>query len=263
MFNKKQIGKLIRVNEMRYTSLKSTEKRESIMDSSCYHHSIGSPKACIQLVPIFNHLEEKQMDEIMHTTQSVSFERGSMIYRAEEESDTLYIVNTGRIRIYRLAESGKEQLVRILEPGDFTGEMALFSPENTKHESYAEAMMNTKICMIKRSDLQEYLLKYPSISLKILNELSQRLEQSEKQTTRFATEKVEARIALFLAECLGPEMDTMEIALPMSKKDLASYLGTTPETISRKLSDLEDEGLIKQKPKKKIQILDLDGLLMV
>lgn len=55
----------------------------------------------------------------------------------------------------------------------------------------------------------------------------------------------------------------MEIVLPMSKKDLASYLGTTPETISRKLADLEDEGYIKQKSGRKIEILDLDGLLLV
>lgn len=227
------------------------------------HDMIGSHKACIQLVPIFNHLENEQLDEIMHTTQSVSYDKGSLVYRAEEEADTLYIINKGKIRIYRLAESGKEQLVRILEPGDFTGEMALFSPENTVHESYAEAMVDTKICMVKRADLQEYLLKYPSISLKVLNEMSQRLEKSEKQTTRFATEKVETRIALFLAECLDSEADSMEFTLPMSKKDLASYLGTTPETISRKLADLEDEGFIKQKPKKGIEIVDLDGLLLV
>ena len=63
-------------------------------------------------------------------------------------------------------------------------------------------MEETQVCMITRSDLQEFLLKYPSISLKILAEFSNRLEQSEKQTARFATEKVETRIALFLAECL-------------------------------------------------------------
>ena len=53
----------------------------------------------------------------------------------------------------------------------------------------------------------------------------------------------------------------MEFTLPMSQKDLASYLGTTPETISRKLSSLEDEGYIKQLPRRRIRILDLDGLI--
>ncbi|HCA70233.1 MAG TPA: Crp/Fnr family transcriptional regulator, partial [Lachnospiraceae bacterium] len=127
---------------------------------------------------------------------------------------------------------GKEQLVRILNPGDFTGELALF--REAVHESYAEAMADTDVCMITRSNLQEFLIKYPTISLKILSEFSRRLETSEKQTASFATETVEKRIALFLAECVENENQSMEFTLPMSKKDLASYLGTSPETISRK-----------------------------
>jgi CRP/FNR family transcriptional regulator len=165
-------------------------------------------------------------------------------------------VSKGKIRIYRLSESGKEQLLRVLHPGDFTGELALFSEKI--HEAYADAMEETNICILKRSDLQSLLLKYPSISIKVLVEFSNRLEQSEKQATRFATEKVETRIALYLAECIDAESHSKEITLPMSKKDLASYLGTTPETISRKLFELEDEGYIKQKTHKRIEILDLD-----
>ncbi|WP_066250764.1 Crp/Fnr family transcriptional regulator [Neobacillus drentensis] len=223
--------------------------------------SKGTHKVCVSLVPIFNHLEEKQMNEIMMTTNSVSYKKGETVYQAGDKSDSLYIVNKGKIRIYRLAESGKEQLVRILNPGDFTGELALFN--EALHESFAEAMEETQVCMINRSDLQEFLLKYPSISLKILAEFSNRLEQSEKQTTRFATEKVDTRIALFLVECLPSGGQSQEVKLPMSRKDLASYLGTTPETISRRLADLEAAGLIKQKPHKIIEILDLDGLLLV
>jgi CRP/FNR family transcriptional regulator len=220
----------------------------------CGHHT------CVSLVPIFNHLESEQMDEIAATAQSISYNRGEVIYRAGDQADTLHIVSKGKIKIYRLSESGKEQLVRILAPGDFTGELSLFKKDF--HESFAEAMEETNVCMIKQSDLQELLLKYPSISLKILTEFSNRLELSEKQTTRFATEKVETRLAHFLAECLSDDHSN-ELTLPMSKKDLASYLGTSPETISRKLSDFEIQGYIKQKANKKIEILDLDGLLLV
>jgi CRP/FNR family transcriptional regulator, anaerobic regulatory protein len=228
---------------------------------ACDHHSNGNKKSCIALVPIFNHLEEEQMEEVMLSAHSVTYKRGEVIYQVGDQSDSLYIVNRGKIKIYRLSESGKEQLVRILNSGDFTGELALFS--EAFHESYAEAMSETQVCLIKRSDLQEFLLKYPSISLKILAEFSNRLGQSEKQTTRFATEKVETRIALFLAECLEHEDQSSEVELPMSKKDLASFLGTTPETISRKMSDLEEAGYIKQKTNKRIEILDLDGLISV
>lgn len=224
----------------------------------CEHHS---DRACVSLVPIFNHLDQEQMAEIMKATRPVSYKRGEAVYREGDQSDSLYIVSKGKIKIYRLSESGREQLVRILLPGDFTGELALF--RESIHESYAEAMSDTDVCMITRADLQEFLMKYPSISIRILSEFSNRLATSEKQTTRFATESVETRLALFLTECMEDENGPMEITLPMSRKDLASYLGTTPETISRKLADLEQEGLIRQLAGRKIKILDFDGLLLV
>lgn len=221
----------------------------------------GHQDRCISIVPIFNHLEDEQMDEILSVVRSVSYKKGEIIYRQGDASDSLYIIHCGKVRIYRLSESGKEQILRILNPGDFTGELALFK-EGT-HEAYAEAMVDTSICLINRNDLQQFLMKYPSISLRILSEFSKRLEQSEKQTARFATENVETRIALFLAECIEKNHESNVIELPMTKKDLASYLGTTPETLSRKLTDFEKEGYIKQKSNKLIEIVDLDGLLLV
>lgn len=156
----------------------------------------------------------------------------------------------------------KEQLVRILNPGDFTGEVAIFQPGSV-HENYAEALQNTSICLIKREDLQKYLVEYPQIPLKILSEVTIRLKDSEKQTTQVAIENVESRIISFLAENVEKGSgNSPTVTLPMSKKDLASYLGTTPETISRKFTTLEELGLIKQLPKKKIKIMDLDQLLL-
>ncbi|GKU83563.1 Crp/Fnr family transcriptional regulator [Niallia sp. NCCP-28] len=221
----------------------------------CSHHS------CVSLVPIFNHLEEKHRKEITDTVQSVSYTKGDIIYQAGDHSDSLYIVSSGKIRIYRLSESGKEQLIRILYPGDFTGELALFN--ETTQEAYAEAMADTHICMMKRSDLQSLIIKYPAISFPLLAEFASRLEKSEKQAASFATEKVEKRIALYLTECIDDSEPTKEFMLPMSKKDLASYLGTTPETISRKLTELEQQGYIEQKSAKRIKVLDIKGLLLV
>lgn len=214
-------------------------------------------KSCVSIVPIFNHLEEAEMDSIVKTTQHRTLQKGDILYRAGDHSDSLYIVHIGKLKVYRLAENGKEQLIRLLNPGEFTGELALFN--ESLHEEFAEALESTEICSIQRSHLQEFLQKHPNISWKILNEFSKRLETAEHQMTSFATESAETRIALYLAE-QAEKSRSMVIELSMPRKDLASFLGTTPETISRKLAKFEDEGWIRQENQRKIEILDLDSL---
>ncbi|MFG6115623.1 Crp/Fnr family transcriptional regulator [Halobacillus sp. MO56] len=225
---------------------------------TCQHcHHGDSGHTCVARVPIFNHLDREQMHAITEAIRSVSYKKGEIIYRAGDPSESLYIVNTGSVRIYRISDSGKEQMVRLLQPGYFTGEYALFS--ESLHESYAEATEPVTICTIQRKELQNFLMRYPSIALKILRTYARRLEESEKQTTSLATESVEKRLALYLADLAIASANDM-IRLPMNKKDLASFLGTTPETISRRLGDLEAQGLIKKMDPKRFRILDKDQL---
>ncbi len=225
-------------------------------------HACGlSHKGCVSLVPIFNHLDADQMDEIMQVVQSQSYKKGELVYRAGDTSNVLNIVNKGSLRIYRLSESGKEQIVRVLKPGEFTGELALFN--ETVHEHFAEAMEETSVCQITRESLQDLLVKYPSISLKVLQELSTRVDQSEQQATRFTTESTEQRLAFYLVDLLGSDNESDVVTLPLTKKDLASYIGTTPETVSRKLKELEEMDLIKRISSSKIKILDEDRLLFL
>lgn len=227
-------------------------------DQYCHHHH----EPCVRIVPIFNHLEDEQMAIIARSARTRHLKKGEILFRANEDGDTLYIIHSGKVRMYYLSESGKEQLVRILNPGDFTGELAIFQATN-RHENYAEALQDTDVCLIKREDLQKYLVDYPQISLKILSELTMRLKESEKQTTQVAIEQVENRIISFLAENVDQDSgNSPTVTLPMTKKDLASYLGTTPETISRKFRDLEERGLIEQLSQKTIKIVDLDELLL-
>lgn len=228
-------------------------------NNQCTHDTANMQKMCVSIVPIFNHLTAEEMKEIVKTTNSVTHPRGGTIYRADERSEGLYIVHKGCVKIYRLSETGKEQLVRILEPGDFTGELSLFS--ESVHDAYAEAMVATELCVMDRNDFQQFLLKYPEISLKVLTEFSSRLAKTEKQAASIAMESVDTRIATYLAN-LVEEANNESITLPMSRKDLASHLGTTPETISRKLAEFEDAGWISQTSQRTIHVLNLDELLL-
>lgn len=212
---------------------------------------------CISSVPIFNHLQQEEMKEIVKAARMEKFSRGEIIYEAGEASDYMYIVHRGRVKIYRLADSGKEQLIRIMEPGDFMGELSLFS--KTTFDHYAETMENTEICFMRQRDLQGFLMKWPSISIKLLDEISRRLGNIEKLVSSLTSEDVGKRTASYLVD-LAEKGNKLHFNLPLTKKDLASYLGTTPESISRKLADFQDQGLLNQKGQKGIEILNIEAL---
>lgn len=96
-----------------------------------HDHDTENHESCVAAVPIFNHLEQSQMDEIMAVTHSVSYRKENYIYQREgEESDSLYIVSRGRVKIYRLSESGKERCCDT-DTGDFTGETGFIQRDHT------------------------------------------------------------------------------------------------------------------------------------
>lgn len=212
-------------------------------------------------VPIFNHLEADSLALIHQKIHAVEFKKGEYLFRAEEPTNTLYIIQSGAVRLFHLLESGKEQLIRILKPGDFIGEWSLFS-QDRQYEDYAYALVDTKVCQLYADDFKEVLLSYPAVSLKILEEMSRRLQASEKMTSRVANESVGTRLVNYLLGQLpGQASETHLINLELSRKELAAFLGTTPETISRKFKELETLNIIKSLSPRKIKIINFDGLL--
>ncbi|WP_318764817.1 Crp/Fnr family transcriptional regulator [Lactiplantibacillus carotarum] len=214
---------------------------------------------CVQLVPIFQELATDQQDTIESIVRHHHYQAGETIFSADDALDQLMIVSAGQVKVYQLAANGREQLLYLLQSGDIDGEAALF--ENQRRTSFGEALVPTDICSINRDDFQTLMREYPSISINVLNVFGKRLTQLERQTTSTATESVEARLANYLTETAA-SLHTNTFKLPLKKKDLATFLGTTPETISRKLTHFAQRGWITQQPGKVIQINDADGLLL-
>lgn len=221
------------------------------------HHHV----ACLKMVPIFNHLDENALNLIAQRAVTQQFKKGEYIYQASDKTEALFIVHRGSVRIFRLVESGREQITRILNPGEFAGEWSVFT-EGASQEDYAQAMKDSTICLIYQDDLQEFLLEYPVISNHILSEMASRLSQSDQQTTTLSTEQVDKRLADYLVNLVDSDQEeNIVITLQYSRKDIASFLGTTPETLSRKFKELENKGLIEQVSLKKIKIINLDDLV--
>lgn len=203
------------------------------------------------------------MDKIGQKATHRQLKKGEFLYQAGDSDDSLYVVNKGVIRVTRMASNGKEQLVRLLYPGDFTGEWTIFD-QASEHEEYAEAMRETHVCLINREDMNQILDQHPTITRFLLKEVANRLSQSERQAMTLSTENVLSRLIYFIEQNTDPKQGNRQIMkLPMARKDIAAYLGTTPETVSRKFKELEDAGLISQLPRRDIEVVDLDALLML
>lgn len=216
--------------------------------SEC-HHMTG----CVRQVPIFNHLPNKELAEVMKVVHSKSFPVGSFLYKAGDSSTGLYVVQTGKVILYRSNEEGKKQLVRQLFPGDFTGELALFLKQD--HDLFAEAAEASHICHIKQSDIDTLLMTYPNIALTLLKHLAFRLDESERALQQATSGPVDVRLKHYLHQLKQPSRYPVVCDLPMKQKDLASHLGTTPESISRAIKRLEKAGDIKKRGPKTFVIL--------
>lgn len=211
--------------------------------------------SCISLVPIFANLTEKEMLEVAYISKHKKYSKGDMVYREGDIGANLYVVHKGQIKITRLSESGKEQVIRILGPGEFMGELSIFSGKPVN--DYAQSLGDSNVCIVDGRELKDLMKKYPSITFKVMAELSQRLEMVEESFTGINLHTVESRIAKRLLELSD---DFNEITLPISKADLASQLGITQETLSRKLTAFSDERLIKQIGHRRIIILKPNDL---
>ncbi|WP_125572676.1 Crp/Fnr family transcriptional regulator [Levilactobacillus huananensis] len=219
-------------------------------------HSIERELECVSQVPIFQGLADDQMTSVAQVTRPIHADKGGAIFSTGEVSRTLYIVNTGQVRLYHLSEDGREQILRILNPGDFVGEIALFTDEI--HTSYAQATQTTELCTISRAALTDLITELPTLSMALLGALADRLKTAERQATLLAIPDALPRLAGYLLAISGHRAQLLE--LPMSKQDLAAYLGMTPESMSRKLRQLSKRGAIETVGRRQVRITDVDQL---
>lgn len=222
---------------------------------SCGYEHNKKEKTCIEIVPIFNTLTYNEMMEVARITVARSYKKGEIVYMAGDRGEKLFVIHKGKVKISRISPTGKEQVIRILGPGDFMGELSLFvhGPLNDN----AEVLEDTTVCVIDGEKLKNLMVKYPTIAFKVLEELSSRLERAENLIEHLGVHNVETRIIEMLLDLAN---DEGEVVLNMSKKDLASHIGMSQETLSRKLSYFQDMGWIKLIGHRKIIILDEESL---
>lgn len=219
-------------------------------------------KYCARKAPIFSVLDNDQLKEVMSRINRRRYKKGQVLFFEGDVSDKFYIINKGKIKIFKYTKEGKEQILYILSEGDFIGYLSLL--KKGKFDFNAEALEDVSLCLLTKDQFDDIVKKTPEISLKILENLHDRLVSLEKLVQTLSTKDIESRIAGILksfAEDFGyKEKEGTVIDMPLSREEMANYIGVTRETMSRKLSSMEDEGLIELVGNKRIIIKDLDSL---
>lgn len=197
---------------------------------------------CVQLVPLFNHLnitKQRQVERLVHHQH---VQRGTVV-ASPDNSDRLVIIKQGQAQMYQLSISGEKQVQRILTTGDYVGETWLLGAENAS--SYVEMITASDICILYRTDFLRLINEQQDIALKIMRGQAARINSLRRQNQLLGLPNIEQRLTTYLQQ-LVLEQGKSTITLPLKLKDLSSYLGTTPETLSRKLAKLEQTGQIKR-----------------
>ncbi|NLA58474.1 MAG: Crp/Fnr family transcriptional regulator [Firmicutes bacterium] len=216
---------------------------------------------CARNVPIFASLGPEELLEVNSLIRSVEYEKGELLFGEGDIGTNLYIVRSGRIKLYTVSSDGRQQIIRILEPGDFFGELALF--QDAAQNCFAEAMEYSQVCLLGRSDMKALLNRKPSVAVALLEAMSARLAQAERFIGDLALKNVEERLVSWLmmeAKAGLFREGEIEIRSPLSREELAHLLGTTVETVSRRLNALQAEGFLTLQGHRSIIIRDLDGL---
>ncbi|WP_032123422.1 Crp/Fnr family transcriptional regulator [Clostridium amazonitimonense] len=216
-----------------------------------------SNNLCAKKVPIFSFLSDEELKKIISMTGHLQFKKGEALCYEGEKSDTLFIINEGKVKLSKITKEGKEQIVHILTSGDFFGELNLFNDEE-KYNFSAYAISNVKICTLSKENMDDILMRNPKISLKILKEVTKKLAETENLAQNLATNDADVRIAYMILE-FGERYgikqgEEIEIRLPINREEMANYTGLTRETISRKLSKFEELDIIELKGNKIIII---------
>lgn len=232
------------------------------MENGCSICKRYGGRNCVAKVPLFSSLNSEEQDRIHSLIIRKKYRKGEFLLMEGDFQESLIILHSGKVKVFRYTQDDKEQILYILSEGDFFGERNLF--QKLKSTCFIEALEDTDICLISGNAFLAFLKNHPETSVKMLEEMSRRMERLEDALQYMGTKSSESRVTSvlvdFAAQFGRPQSGGILLELPLSREGIANYIGITRETVSRKLGLLQDEGLIEPIGNKKMLIPDLQKL---
>ncbi len=207
--------------------------------------------------PLFKGLNEHVLQEVCAITVQKDYGKGQFIFTEGDDGNGFYIVANGKVKIFKVSAEGKEQILHIFGQGEPFGEVPVFT--GRPFPANAQAIVKTSLIFFPRNAFVENINRNPSLALSMMGVLAMRLREFTVQIENLSLKEVPGRLSAYLLN-LSDEQKNRDIArLTISKNQIASLLGTIPETLSRIFTRMAAAGLIKVQGSD-ILILDRKGI---
>jgi len=206
---------------------------------------------------LFHGLGEKEISRVGQIAVEKNFGKGEFVFSEGEDSNGFYIIGDGLVKIYKVSSDGKEQILHFLGPGEPFGEVPVFSGQ--RFPANAETVTESHVLFFPRPAFIDLITNNPSLALNMLAVLSVRLRQFTIQIENLSLKEVPARLAAYLIYLAEEQKKEDSVTLSISKGQLASLIGTVPETLSRVFARMNGQKLIEVDDRH-IRFLDRDGL---
>jgi CRP-like cAMP-binding protein len=200
----------------------------------------------LRTVPIFSDLTDEDISSLGRLSIRKHYPKDTVIFFENEEGDFFFMILDGRIKVTILGDDGREVILSLLGPGDFFGEMALL--DNEPRSATAIAVEDSELLSLHRTDFQSVLADKQSITVGLIRVLTSRLRKANHQISTLALLDVYGRVARVIVDMAreeGRRLKDGRIAFRRAThQEIANRIGTTRETVTRMLKDLERQGLI-------------------
>ncbi|MGB9682107.1 MAG: Crp/Fnr family transcriptional regulator [bacterium] len=201
----------------------------------------------LKTLSLFKGISEDAIRKILAIAKEKRYKKGEIIYYQGDISYTLDIIKKGKLKVTIMTEEGKEKILAILSEGDIIGEISLI--DNRPRSATVEALEDCSLLSIKKEDFGKFLLEYPKISIEIARILSERLRDADRSIEELTFYDVRTRIIsllISLGERYGkPISNGIEIHIRFTHQELADLVGSSRETITRVLGELQENKIIR------------------
>ena len=202
----------------------------------------------LKQIPLFSEMNDRDLDKIIHLASKQKYHKENLILIEEEIGSTMFIILSGRVKISRISDDGREVILSILSDGDFFGEMSLL--DGHTRSANVTAIEESELLVIRREEFLQMLKDFPQIAINLLKELAQRIRKSDEHIKSLSLQDATGRVAttlLRIAEDSGVfRKGQVEISELPLQQDLANMAGTSRETISRVIKTLTEDGYLRK-----------------